>query len=647
MQTLLPTFRQKLIASYLLFVAIMILVATEVFWFYSQLSSYQNIDAEFRKIVMINLEMYKSEKLFIQEELTNQNFYQSGKSDFLKMHEKLVNQNITLIESLLNYTECEKLGVVNDLKLLIEMLEKYKFMIRENTRLIIQRGFKDYGLEGAMRKKIHTIEREYPEFDKAYMLMIRRNEKDFFMRNEDVYVQNVNYLVNHAINHIYTLHTHRHSDIRNLLSDYLKDFNQIVALERKIKNGWGNMHEFYFDKIESKISAITQKASDEIQHKMEILTTVFVVTFLVSIMLSFWLAYFMSRAFSKPILKTYSSMEQMWKLYGSNDFKVYHQSKEKDEISRLAHLFTAMLRDIQHKIQQIEQANQSLKDQNHHLQALNNDLKQANALLLEKEQHIENMNLVKDKFLTILSHDLRSPLTTLKGLLTVLIDNPDSLSPSEQAVTFKKIQKSVSLQLDLLSNLLEWSSARLNEVRFNPELISVAAVIDNNLELFKEKLAEKNLSVKNLLDDNYSIIADKNMMDFIVRNLLSNAIKFSYQGGCITLSAFNDGKYLQINIIDEGVGISEKNHPFLLKPGVHFSTEGTNNEKGTGFGLLLCKEFAEKHGGYLSLTPNYERGTVATVFIRQNLPQRHSNFSVSKRNSKPLTIFNDAKIGVY
>jgi len=218
------------------------------------------------------------------------------------------------------------------------------------------------------------------------------------------------------------------------------------------------------------------------------------------------------------------------------------------------------------------------------------------SLLNSQAQELQKSNQIKDKVFSIISHDLRAPIKSLSTVLTWVAD--DDLTYDELKKSLSGISKNVDTLNLTLENLLQWSRSQLNGLNPEPELIDVRRPIQELMDLFKLQLAEKSLHFKFTFTERHAVYIDKHQLNLLLRNLVSNAIKFSKRGGIIEITVQNyEGDKTLIEIIDEGVGMNEDAISKVFSPTEHYTTYGTNNEKGTGLGLLLCKEYVEKSGG--------------------------------------------------
>jgi len=204
------------------------------------------------------------------------------------------------------------------------------------------------------------------------------------------------------------------------------------------------------------------------------------------------------------------------------------------------------------------------------------------------------LNKLKDRLFSIISHDLRSPLVNLFDLIKMM-DN-EVITPQEFSILIPQLSKNVGYTSGLLENLLFWSKSQLQGEVIKPVNIDVRAVSENILHLFERSIIEKKISVNNKVDEGSTIYADQGMIQLVIRNLVSNAVKFSNRNGKINLSSFSDGHFTRLCVEDDGVGISEEDLIKLFEIET-FTTRGTDNEQGTGLGLLLCKDFIEKNNG--------------------------------------------------
>ncbi len=225
---------------------------------------------------------------------------------------------------------------------------------------------------------------------------------------------------------------------------------------------------------------------------------------------------------------------------------------------------------------------------------------------IQKEQ-LSQLNQVKDRFFSIISHDLRNNLTTMK-LYFDLVSNP-SYEASSQQEFGKEVAASVQNTIDLLENLLVWASGQIKGVRVEPKKVNLYALAEENIGMLRTMAIQKNIALHNETDQDAFLYADANMVNLVLRNLLSNALKFTKEGGEVSILSEEFDNYHQISVIDNGVGIDVQKLESLFTAHMNVSTQGTANEKGTGLGLMLCKDFTEKNGGKIWVESEAGKGS--------------------------------------
>ncbi len=228
--------------------------------------------------------------------------------------------------------------------------------------------------------------------------------------------------------------------------------------------------------------------------------------------------------------------------------------------------------------------------------------------LRKYSEELNELNMGKDKFFSILAHDLRSPLSPLLGLSEVLTKDFDNLSYEEIKEFTKDIYEAIKRQFNLLENLLSWSRMQTGKMVCSPVEIKLYEKVNSVVSLLKEAARDKKISLKNLINPDLFVYADSDMLHSILQNLISNAIKFTYPEGEIEILSREDGSFAEIIIKDNGIGIKEEDLANIF--GLNcFTTYGTNKEKGTGLGLLICKEMVERNGGKIRVESEYQKGS--------------------------------------
>jgi PAS domain S-box-containing protein len=216
-----------------------------------------------------------------------------------------------------------------------------------------------------------------------------------------------------------------------------------------------------------------------------------------------------------------------------------------------------------------------------------------------KNEELSELNAQKDRFFSIIAHDLKSPFNSIMGFSEILVGQINENDYDGIKRYAEIILVSSQRAMDLLMNLMDWTRAQTGRMEFNPEYFEMVDLIDENILLFDDIAAQKGVTINRILSPNIPVFADKEMLNTVCRNLISNAIKFTKPDGEIVISAIEKQTEIMVSVSDNGVGISKTNIEKLFRIDQKYTTSGTNREQGTGLGLLLCKEFIEKHGGHI------------------------------------------------
>ena len=237
-------------------------------------------------------------------------------------------------------------------------------------------------------------------------------------------------------------------------------------------------------------------------------------------------------------------------------------------------------------------------------------------LLLEKQsKELHDINAEKDKFFSIIAHDLKNPFNAIIGFSELMLKNFYDLDDETLLKGLKTIESASSHGYKLLENLLVWSQNQTGRREFSPEKLNVNAQVTESLILIESTAINKGIRIDVDIKKTYHIFADKNMIDTILRNLISNAIKFSYKGAKIKVKAIELNNELHISVSDKGVGITPNRLSSIFRIDTWTNTSGTEDEMGSGLGLILCKDFVEKHGGKIWAKSTPGKGSIFTFSL--------------------------------
>lgn len=258
---------------------------------------------------------------------------------------------------------------------------------------------------------------------------------------------------------------------------------------------------------------------------------------------------------------------------------------------------------------QIEKANMNLHAKNLQITSQKEELQQMFEELRRSETKLREAIATKDKFFSIIAHDLKNPLQAMILSSYLLANNYLKMDSQKLEENFKKLHKSSNYLAELLENLLQWARTQSGKIEFNPEVIDLGFIAENVVNLMIANATRKNIKINQLIQLKTFAYCDMNMISSVLRNLLTNAIKFTHNGGEINITAYDRGDYVEVNVDDNGMGIKQEDLSKLFRIDVHHTSIGTSREKGTGLGLILCREFIEKNGGRIWAESEINQGS--------------------------------------
>ena len=239
----------------------------------------------------------------------------------------------------------------------------------------------------------------------------------------------------------------------------------------------------------------------------------------------------------------------------------------------------------------------------------NKELQLANQLMEKQNIKLTELNSTKDKFFSIIGHDLKGPLNSLTAFSHLLINHTALLTEEEIRTIARDLDQSLKNLYELLENLLGWARSQTGKIEFKPQAFSMAEMIRENVQLLSKAALNKKIKIEVMVDEDAEAFADINSVKTVVRNLFSNAIKFTNADGIITIYVDQWKDHIELGISDTGVGMSKDDQSKIFDISSKHSTLGTNKEKGTGLGLILCKEFVERNHGSISVESEVGVGT--------------------------------------
>src|SRR5258706_5814222 len=243
----------------------------------------------------------------------------------------------------------------------------------------------------------------------------------------------------------------------------------------------------------------------------------------------------------------------------------------------------------------------------------NQDIGLQNKAIQSQAETLHEISDLKSKLFSVISHDLRGPINNLQALLDLLIK--EHLTPVEFKDISAKLKVSLNVSQRTLENLLNWSLSQMEGIKTEKTIFNISSVIAEVVNLTEETAFKKQVTINNEMKNVLLVEADVNQVHLILRNLLHNAIKFSQHNDSVTISTFRNGRFCHLSIKDTGIGMTDAEVKMILNSHEYFTKSGTDQEKGTGLGLLLCKDFIKRNGGELSIVSDAGKGTLVTFTL--------------------------------
>ena len=260
---------------------------------------------------------------------------------------------------------------------------------------------------------------------------------------------------------------------------------------------------------------------------------------------------------------------------------------------------------VHYRIKRLQNQREILKElvaeRTSEIQGKNELLKSQALILLEQNDQLKDLNATKNKLFAIIAHDLRGPFNVILGFQNILINDYNNCTEDERIDMVKKTYSAAQKVFYLVDNLLNWARIQNSSIQYKPVLFDVKKMITPRMDLFLNIAEAKGINFVNQLPDGLVVFADIDLLEAILRNLINNAVKFTTEGGTIQLKASQQDNVIKFSVIDSGTGMTREQIETLFNPGNTHSSSGTNGEKGSGLGLILCKEFIEKHNGSITV----------------------------------------------
>jgi PAS domain S-box-containing protein len=272
---------------------------------------------------------------------------------------------------------------------------------------------------------------------------------------------------------------------------------------------------------------------------------------------------------------------------------------------------------LRKKTEDLQETNRLLEQRQGEILFQSEELAEQAQNLMIINTELERLNRTKDKFFSIIAHDLRNPFNAIIGFSELLRNDFYEMDNQQKLNLLELINVSSETAFNLLENLLQWARTQTDKIKFTPENFDLSETVNLVFNLHGIMAQKKGIMLKNEILPCTMVHADKNMINTVLRNLISNAIKFSTADSEIVVTAHPETEYVEVQVIDKGVGMSNENLGKLFRIDTYYSTAGTMGESGTGLGLIICKEFVEKNNGHIKAASREGAGTTLSFTLNK------------------------------
>ncbi|MCS7004436.1 MAG: HAMP domain-containing histidine kinase [Cytophagales bacterium] len=605
------TFKNKLLATYLIFTGIIGVVAWFGYYFFKKSNDVTELADKIFRLMIDTQKAIRAGQDFFQYEAAKEEFLQNGESNYLQLHENTLYYIFESLKEIENTPEIEKFGFMEELGIASSAFIEYHGLFDKIVNKIKERGAKNTGLEGELRKIASKLE-SFPFMKRESFLLVQRWEKEYLTHQDSLCLKNFYAAFQKLNSDVKKLSSETKKNILPILVEYKTTFDKIVVIDDELglKSGKGlsNQLRNTIIQIEEAVGIVMDKASLSRQSNNKRLQLTFSRLLVVTIVISIILSYTVASDITRPITQL-ATMIDVIILRKFDERTPLIEVKSKDEIGQLTANLNLMIQKLREYIKQLSEKSEELSLQNEQLKIVNKKLS-------ESEANLRELNHIKNRFFSIISHDLRGPFNTLRGFLNILSSHAEGFSPSEIKALTAEMLIAVNNVYNLTNNLLQWSLTQTDGIKVNPTEVDLHKAVSETFTILSRQAQEKEITLYNYVPEGEKLYTDPNILDFVIRNLVANAIKFTEIGGWIRVSSHRlENGRLEIQVADNGVGIEPERLQKLFKIEERTSTKGTLNEKGTGLGLILCKEFLQKCNASMSVESTVGKGTTFKILF--------------------------------
>ncbi len=565
------------------------------------------------RVALFNMSRLKANNTFsriLHTDTKIDSFYLFGTTEHIRKYHNFIGLAEKALEDIATSQYTNNEVVEKRIENIQSKLAKLQIDNDSIVALMARRGFRDFGLEGNMRSFIHLLE-NVETISLAENLSIRRREKDYFLRDDDYYANLLNEEVGILMKRL-SKKPKQNKESLVILGGYQQSFNAIVELESVIGNESNGLiweASRLNNELDSEIKTLYAVVDTNLLLLTNSIKSYVLLFFFITVVFAIIFSIVFSGHISKPIQRLISDMALISEKKFKGDFVVTSDVNVR-EINQLTETYNNLITKIRTQINDLNVKNVELNFLNERLQ--------------QSEEELKEASRVKDRFFSIISHDLRGHTANVLSLSRLL--GADSVISEKEKDVFTKylVDTSQNLQL-LLDNLLHWAKSQMNDHDISKKSFSINSLIEDNINLYRDNADRKGVMVIFDPTDTPKAYADKDMVDFILRNLLSNALKFTKKGDKIVFKVLELAHDLKIEIQDTGIGMEKNQIEKLLHSNQEgFTTKGTENEVGTGLGFSICMDFVKRNGGQIQIASKVGEGstfsfTLPTKLTRESI----------------------------
>lgn len=599
----LNTISKRLFLSLGILIASITVVSTLALIFQSKIRSIHAIEQAISNERILIVRLIKTDLDFLRIEIHNNDFYKTRESQLLNERNNIAQQVKDQMRTLRNSMIANDFRIDHEFEIIDSLLTEYNQTFQQLTDRILIRGFKDFGLEGEMRFQAHELEKQHHIISLEDLLMLRRHEKDFMLRKEEMYLFQFNKLANALI-----IQLTQENKNTALLEHYQEAFNSLASIDKEIgfdsSKGLLGVLNSQTNSISATLDQLIKLSNHRTQELVNNSGILFLSIGVSTILISLSIVYYTASRLAVPLKKLSGSMNKFILHEGLNE-KEFNLDNETDEISRLAQSFITMSRKLRTQFSDIENKTQLLEKQNEELKKLNEEL---------------------DRFIYSAAHDLKSPLASLSGLVHLakleINSKPHNHYFDMMSASITKLDSFIKDITDYAKNKRQHLT--IQEVDFNKVVEDILQSLDH--------LPQANRIQSFIRVSGGLMKTDKMRLEIILKNLISNSYRYyapHKQNNYLFIEANIHEDQVSIEVMDNGIGIGRSHLPRIFD----MFYRAVDNAHGSGIGLFLVKETVKMLHGKITVKSSLKNWTRFTITLPNNYEMQ-----LLETEAHPLTI---------